>query len=47
MSASYENALYRSLENRHVLITGGASALARNGQAYRAQGARVSFIDIE
>lgn len=48
MSASYETALYRSLENRHVLITGGASGIGEEMvKAYRAQGARVSFIDID
>lgn len=48
MSASYDTVLYRSLENRHVLITGGASGIGEEMvKAYRAQGARVSFIDID
>ncbi|WP_137136339.1 SDR family oxidoreductase [Rhizobium sp. FKY42] len=48
MSVSYDSVLYRSLENRHVLITGGASGIGEEMvKAYRAQGARVSFIDID
>ncbi|WP_312222788.1 SDR family NAD(P)-dependent oxidoreductase [Rhizobium rhizoryzae] len=48
MSASYDTVLYRSLANRHVLITGGASGIGEEMvKAYRAQGARVSFIDID
>lgn len=48
MSASYDTVLYRSLEDRHVLITGGASGIGEEMvKAYRAQGARVSFIDID
>lgn len=48
MSASYDTVLYRSLANRHVLITGGASGIGEEMvKAYRAQDARVSFIDID
>lgn len=41
-------AIYPSLENRHVLITGGASGIgAETVRAFAAQGARVSFLDID
>jgi NAD(P)-dependent dehydrogenase (short-subunit alcohol dehydrogenase family) len=48
MSASYETVRYASLENRHVLITGGASGIGEEMvKAFRAQGSRVSFLDID
>lgn len=48
MSASYDTVRYHSLENRNVLITGGASGLGADMvRAYRAQGANVAFIDID
>jgi NAD(P)-dependent dehydrogenase (short-subunit alcohol dehydrogenase family) len=48
MPASYETVRYSSLENRHVLITGGASGIGEEMvKAFRAQGARVSFLDID
>ncbi|OLP46940.1 SDR family NAD(P)-dependent oxidoreductase [Rhizobium oryziradicis] len=48
MFASYDTVRYHSLENRNVLITGGASGLGADMvRAYRAQGAHVAFIDID
>lgn len=48
MSASYDTVHYASLENRHVLITGGASGIGEEMvKAFRAQGSRVSFLDID
>lgn len=48
MSASYDTVRYASLENRHVLITGGASGIGEEMvKAFRAQGSRVSFLDID
>lgn len=48
MSAPYDTVRYQSLANRHVLITGGASGIGEEMvKAYRAQQARVSFIDID
>ncbi|MFD1745623.1 SDR family NAD(P)-dependent oxidoreductase [Rhizobium helianthi] len=48
MPASYDTVLYRSLADRHVLITGGATGIGEEMvKAYRSQGARVSFIDID
>jgi NAD(P)-dependent dehydrogenase (short-subunit alcohol dehydrogenase family) len=48
MSASYDTVRYASLENRHVLITGGASGIGEEMvKAFRSQGARVSFLDID
>ncbi|WP_378942051.1 SDR family NAD(P)-dependent oxidoreductase [Mesorhizobium sp. ANAO-SY3R2] len=45
---SYETVRYASLEGRHVLITGGASGIGEEVvKAFRAQGSRVSFIDID
>lgn len=42
------NVRYRSLEGRSVLITGGASGIGgAMVEAFAAQGARVSFIDID
>lgn len=42
------NVLYHSLEGRSVLITGGASGIGgAMVEAFAAQGARVSFIDID
>ncbi len=47
MSAAYDTVRYQSLTNRHILITGGASGIGEEMvKAYRAQGARVSFVDI-
>lgn len=48
MSADFSSVTYRSLADRHVLITGGASGIgAAMVQAFVAQAARVSFIDID
>jgi NAD(P)-dependent dehydrogenase (short-subunit alcohol dehydrogenase family) len=48
MSASYDTVRYQSLTDRHVLVTGGASGIGEEMvKAYRAQGARVSFVDID
>jgi NAD(P)-dependent dehydrogenase (short-subunit alcohol dehydrogenase family) len=48
MSAAYSTVRYSSLENRHVLITGGASGIGGEMvKAYRTQGANVSFVDID
>lgn len=48
MSTSFDSVRYRSLENRSVLITGGASGIGASlVEAFTAQGARVSFIDID
>lgn len=45
---SYETVRYASLEGRHVLITGGASGIGEEMvKAFRVQGSRVSFIDID
>ena len=47
MSFDYTSVRYRSLENRSVVITGGASGIGEEMvKAFVAQGARVSFIDI-
>ena len=48
MSASYDTVHYASLENRHVLITGGASGIGEEMvKAFRSQCARVSFLDVD
>jgi NAD(P)-dependent dehydrogenase (short-subunit alcohol dehydrogenase family) len=48
MSADYTTVTYRSLEQRHVLITGGASGIgAEMVRAFLAQQARVWFIDVD
>jgi NAD(P)-dependent dehydrogenase (short-subunit alcohol dehydrogenase family) len=48
MTADYSSVTYRSLAGRHVLITGGASGIgAAMVEAFLAQAARVSFIDID
>lgn len=48
MSTPYDSVVYRSLENRRVLITGGASGIgAELVRAFAAQRARVAFIDID
>ena len=45
---SYDTVRYRSLEGRSVVITGGASGIGEEiVKAFVAQGARVSFIDID
>jgi len=45
---TYDTVRYHSLEGRNVLITGGASGIgAAMVSAFRAQGARVSFLDID
>lgn len=45
---AYESVSYRSLKNRSVLITGGASGIgAALVEAFAAQGSMVSFIDID
>ena len=45
--SDYTSVRYRSLENRSVVITGGASGIGEEMvKAFVAQGARVSFIDI-
>jgi NAD(P)-dependent dehydrogenase (short-subunit alcohol dehydrogenase family) len=47
MSFDYKSVQYRSLENRSVVITGGASGIGEEMvRAFVSQGARVSFIDI-
>jgi len=46
--ADYDSVLYRSLEGRVVLITGGASGIgAAMVEAFAAQAARVHFLDID
>lgn len=48
MNASQPSVRYRSLEGRPVLITGGASGIgAAFVEAFAAQGARVSFLDVD
>lgn len=48
MSSPYDTVRYRSLEGRNVLITGGASGIGEAMvTAFRAQGATVSFLDID
>ena len=48
MPFDYQTVLYRSLEKRSVVITGGASGLGEEMvKAFVAQGSRVSFIDID
>lgn len=47
MSFDYTSVQYRSLQNRSVVITGGAAGIGEEMvKAFVAQGARVSFIDI-
>jgi NAD(P)-dependent dehydrogenase (short-subunit alcohol dehydrogenase family) len=47
MSFDYSTVHYRSLQDRSVIITGGASGIGEEMvKAFVAQGARVSFIDI-
>jgi NAD(P)-dependent dehydrogenase (short-subunit alcohol dehydrogenase family) len=47
MSFDYTTAQYRSLADRAVVVTGGASGIGEEMvRAFVAQGARVSFIDI-
>ena len=47
MSFDYTTARYRSLADRSVVVTGGASGIGEEMvRAFVAQGARVSFIDI-
>ncbi|MBD8065891.1 SDR family oxidoreductase [Devosia sp. PTR5] len=48
MTSPYATVQYGSLQDRAVLITGGASGLGQEMvKAYAAQGARVAFIDID
>ena len=48
MTTDYTTARYQSLQDRSVLITGGASGIgAALVEAFAAQGARVAFIDID
>jgi NAD(P)-dependent dehydrogenase (short-subunit alcohol dehydrogenase family) len=48
MSPDYQAARYTSLENRVVLITGGASGIGGEMvTAFAVQGARVAFLDID
>jgi len=48
MPSTYDTVRYASLEGRAVLITGGASGIgAEMVKAFSAQGANVSFIDID
>jgi NAD(P)-dependent dehydrogenase (short-subunit alcohol dehydrogenase family) len=48
MTSPYDSVRYRSLENRSVLITGGASGIGLAlVQAFVQQGSRVSFLDID
>lgn len=45
---TYDTVRYHSLEGRNVLITGGASGIGEAMvSAFRAQGANVSFLDID
>ena len=45
---SYDSVSYRSLSNRSVLVTGGASGIgAEMVRAFASQGARVTFLDID
>lgn len=47
-TSPYTSVIYRSLQSRHVIITGGASGLgAAMVEAFTAQGANVSFLDID
>ena len=47
MAFDYTTVQYRSLQDRSVVITGGASGIGEEiVRAFAAQGARVSFIDI-
>ncbi len=47
MPFDYRTVQYRSLENRSVVVTGGASGIGEEMvKAFVAQGSRVSFIDI-
>ena len=47
MAFDYMTVQYRSLQDRSVVITGGASGIGEEiVRAFAAQGARVSFIDI-
>jgi len=48
MNLPHASVQYRSLENRSVLITGGASGIgACLVEAFAAQGSRVSFLDVD
>ena len=48
MTSPFDTVQYRSLKDRTVLITGGASGLGQEMvRAYAAQGARVAFVDID
>ena len=48
MPFDYQTVQYRSLQRRSVVITGGASGIGEEiVKAFVAQGARVSFIDID
>jgi NAD(P)-dependent dehydrogenase (short-subunit alcohol dehydrogenase family) len=48
MNLPHPSVQYRSLENRSVLITGGASGIGASlVEAFAAQGSRVSFLDID
>ena len=48
MNTPYDSVKYRSLENRSVLITGGASGIGESlVEAFVAQGSRVSFLDVD
>ncbi|MGO9935233.1 MAG: SDR family NAD(P)-dependent oxidoreductase [Steroidobacteraceae bacterium] len=48
MNAAFATVKYRSLEDRSVLITGGASGIGASlVQAFVEQGSRVSFLDID
>lgn len=45
---AYDSVRYRSLEGRHVIVTGGASGIGEElVRAFRGQDARVSFLDID
>lgn len=48
MTSIYNTVRYRSLENQSVLITGGANGIgAAMVEAFAAQGAKVSFLDVD
>jgi NAD(P)-dependent dehydrogenase (short-subunit alcohol dehydrogenase family) len=48
MKTPYASVRYGSLENRSVLVTGGASGIGASlVEAFAAQGSRVSFLDVD
>jgi NAD(P)-dependent dehydrogenase (short-subunit alcohol dehydrogenase family) len=48
MKTPYDSVKYGSLENRSVLVTGGASGIGASlVEAFASQGSRVSFLDVD